>query len=553
MLCLRGERLTIKQSSTSQGAMQQLASPSAGVRLKLAIKANKWRLAFLAFAIVYAYLVTLSLGYMSVQWDEMPHLYGGLLLTHGQTQLYLTTYGYYPPLFDLITTGYMQIFGLTSVAGRLVSVTFSLLALWVVFEFCNRMYGPKNALLASILLGTMPGFFWVSRVTMLETILLFFFTVLMFVFYSWITKNSHKALLFSGIALGIGILAKYEMAVAAVAMAVSVLLLCRKKLKISSAKLIVILVIAVLVVAPWFLMVYQLNGQTKFQTITYVMQSGAENRPEYSNRFFSPVFYLIELTWPFNDVAVNPVSLPIMILGLCGLALFAYRRKNQDIFLLTWFLVVYVFFTVIPNRQWRYVDSVFPILAISAAAFIMFLYGKIHAWKPKQMDLSSIRYKKFAAVLFIVLVASTIVYTSYNAYQMTARDQVDIPIAETTNYLASHLSQNESAVLVCSFNLLDQDMFRFYLPANMSENQIWQYPDLAVDAFTPNFNMTEFVNLCEERNVKYIILYDYGIHTPFYNSTLTYSDVHPNDLLIRIGSVSPQISLSLAKCQIGFS
>jgi 4-amino-4-deoxy-L-arabinose transferase-like glycosyltransferase len=231
----------------------------------------------------------------------------------------------------------MQIFGLTSVAGRLVSVTFSLLALWVVFEFCNRMYGPKNALLASILLGTMPGFFWVSRITMLETILLFFFTVLMFVFYSWITKNSHKALLFSGIALGIGILAKYEMAVAAVAMAVSVLLLCRKRLKISLAKLIIILIVAILVVAPWFLMVYQLNGQTKFQTITYVMQSGAENRPEYSNRFFSPVFYLIELTWPFNDVAVNPVSLPIMILKprhlftyvVSGGLRFLYRYSKQ--------------------------------------------------------------------------------------------------------------------------------------------------------------------------------------------------------------------------------
>jgi hypothetical protein len=108
---------------------------------------------------------------------------------------------------------------------------------------------------------------------------------------------------------------------------------------------------------------------------------------------------------------------------------------------------------------------------------------------------------------------------------MTARDQVDIPIGETTNYLAGHLGQNQSAVIVCAFNLLDQDMFQFYLPANMSSNQIWQYPALAVDAYTPNFNITEFVNLCEQRNVKYIILYDYGSNTPFYNTTLTYSDI----------------------------
>ena len=78
---------------------------------------------------------------------------------------------------------------------------------------------------------------------------------------------------------------------------------------------------------------------------------------------------------------------------------------------------------------------------------------------------------------------------------------------------------------MAAFNLLNQDMFKFYLPANMSADQIWQYPELPVDAFTPNFNITEFVNLCEQRNVKYLILYDYGADTHFFNTTLTYTNV----------------------------
>jgi hypothetical protein len=59
----------------------------------------------------------------------------------------------------------------------------------------------------------------------------------------------------------------------------------------------------------------------------------------------------------------------------------------------------------------------------------------------------------------------------------------------------------------------------------MSKDQIWQYPDLAVDAFTPNFNITEFVGLCQQRNVKYIILFDYGPHMQFFNTTLDYTQV----------------------------
>jgi hypothetical protein len=321
-------------------------------------------------------------------------------------------------------------------------------------------------------------------------------------------------------------LAKYQIIVAAIAMLLSILFLSRKHLKISLAKFLLILVVVVLVVAPWFLMVYRYDGITKFQTLQYVMTEGGQDRPAYSNRFQPiPIFYLVEMSWPFNDIPVNPVSLPIMVLGLCGLGLFAYRRKKQDIFFLTWFSVIYVFFTFIPNRQWRYVTPLFPILAVSAACFIMFLYGRVHAWKPRQVGTKADRSRKLAAVFFIAIIASAVAYASYDSYQMTARDQIHIPIQEATNYLATHMDQNQSAVLVCAFNLLSQDMFRFYLPQTMSSSQIWQYPDLAVDAFTPNFNITEFVSLCQERNVKYIILFDWGPHTTFFNSTLDYAQV----------------------------
>lgn len=468
-----------------------------------------------------------QLDYMSVQWDEMPHLYGGVLLSRGQTWDYMTTYAYYPPVFDLVTTGFFIIFGANQFAGRMVAVTFALLAVWLVFEFAKKTYGEKNALLASVLLGTMPGVFWLSRVTMLETMLIFFFTIVMFAFYSWLSKSSsYRALVFSGLALGIGVLAKYQIIVAALAMLLCVLFLARKRLKINLAKFVLILVVVVLVVAPWFVTIYHYNGMTKFETIQYVMSEGGQDRPAYSNRFQPvPVFYLVEMTWPFNDIAVHPISLPIFILGLCGLGLFAYRRSKQDIFFLTWFLVVYVFFTVIPNRQWRYVTPLFPIIAISAACFVMFLYGKVRGWEPQQVGIRGQRLKKLAAATFIAIIACAVAFSSYNAYEMTVRDQIHIPVQEATAYLAGNMTPNQSAVLVCAFNLLNQDMFRFYLPSNMSSQQIWQYPALAVDAFTPNFDIDEFVRLCVERNVKYIILFDWGPHTEFFNTTLDYTQV----------------------------
>lgn len=495
------------------------------LRLWLKTGFNKWRVALLVFIIVYAAFLLLELGYMGIQWDEMPHLYGGLLLSRGQIGEYITTYGYYPPLYDGFTTVFFNVLGVNATAGRLTAVMFSLLSIWITFELTKRMYDTKTALMSSVMLGVMPGFFWLSRITMLETMLIFFFTLAVFFFFTWLSKNTNKTLILTGLALGVGILAKYQVLVSAFVMIAAILWICRGKLKHRFTKFLFILLIAAAVVAPWFAVVFQANGMDTFHDLIYVMREGGQDRIDYSTRFPAPIFYLIEMTWPFNDIPVHPISLPLYVLGLLGLCLFAWRRKPEDKIFLAWFAVVYVFFTLIPNKQWRYITPLFPVLAISAASFVTFLYGKLSTWKPKQQNLNKPATKKILAGLLIILTSAAIVYSSYEAYQMTVRDQIHVPTEETAKYIASHMSLDESAVIVCAFNLLNQDMLRFYLPANMSSDQIWQYPDLAVDAFKPDFNITEFISLCEQRNVKYVVLYDYGVDTPFFNTTLTYTNV----------------------------
>jgi len=486
---------------------------------------KKWRLALLVFLIIYAFFLLLELGYMSIQWDEAPHLYGGLLLKYGRSQEYISNYGYYPPLYDLLTTGYFQTLGATAASGRLVAVTFSLLTIWIVFEFANRTYGPKTALISSILLGTMPGFFWISRVAMIETMLMFFFSLSMFFFLSWLRFDQNKTLILCGLALGIGFLAKYQIMVAGIVMLILILFLCRDKLRARLSKFLLLPIIALIVILPWISIVIQTNGLDRFGELLYVVQEGGQDRIAYSSRFPAPVFYLIELTWPFNDIPVHPISLPIYILSLLGIGLWAYRRKTEDKLFLIWFIVVYVFFTLIPNKQWRYITPIFPVLAISAASFLFFFYGRISAAsKSGQLSLNNRRVGQIAAAFFIVLVASAIFYSSYETYQMTERDQIHIPIEEIVNYATRNMTQNESMVLVCAFNLLNQDMMRFYLPENMSKDQVWQYPELAVDSFTPEFNVTELVDLCEQRNAKWVIIYDYGPDSAFFNTTLTIVD-----------------------------
>ncbi|MCJ7793470.1 hypothetical protein MUP42_00905, partial [Candidatus Bathyarchaeota archaeon] len=94
---------------------------------------NKWRIAFLVFALSYAVLLVVNLSNMPMQWDEVVHLNGGLFLKHGLYDNFVNN-SFYPPLFDSVTMVFFNVFGVSLVSGRLVSAVFSVLSLWAVFE-----------------------------------------------------------------------------------------------------------------------------------------------------------------------------------------------------------------------------------------------------------------------------------------------------------------------------------------------------------------------------------------------------------------------------------
>jgi uncharacterized membrane protein len=490
---------------------------------------NKWRLAFLVFAVIYVCSLMVNLSYMSSQWDEVNHLNGGLLLLRGQSQRYLELSAFYPPLFDVVTTGFFAVLGVNILSARLVAVFFSLLSLYVVFEFAYRMYGAKTALLSSILLGIMPGYFWLSRMAMIETMLVFFFTVSMFCFFLWLRGRQDKFLILSGLALGLGVLTKYQVVIAGIVMIPSIVVLGRGYLKKLFSRFTLLIVTVAAVIIPWIFVAYQIYASGMWSQWLYALQIGNPEKSLYSMRFgtfATPVFYLIEMTWPYSNV--HPISLFLYALGLAGLALFAWRRKPEDKYLLVWFGVVYVFFTVIANKQWRYVLPIFPVLAMSGSSLIVSALGKAKKiLSSQQVSLNKKRLTQVAAGFLIVFTLVGASFSVSDAYSWVAKDQVRIPIEEATKYAASNIRPDESIMVMCAHNLFSQDIVRFYLDADGTKhNSVLQYPELPVDTYTPVFEIDEFVALCREYNVKYVFTYEYGGDVPYFNTTLNLMDVY---------------------------
>jgi len=476
----------------------------------IARRFNRWRLVFLFFLIAYTALLLLYLDYAPIQWDETPHLVSGLLLSRGQIQEYTQKYTFYPPLFDATTALYYIILGANVFSVRLVALTFGILSVWVVFEYSYQLYGPRNALLSSILLASMPGFTVLCRLALIETMLMFFFSISLFLFFSWMRTNNNKLLLLSGVAMGLGFIAKYQVLVGGIVMLVSIFLMWRERIPNKLGKFLLIAIIAVAVVLPWFFFVYQQYASETIGDWFYAIQVGNEERASYSGRFFSPIFYLIEMAYPYGHI--HPISPPLYIIGLFGLGFLLWRRRREDKFSLIWFFVVYSVFTLIPNKDWRYVTPVFPILAVSASEFILYMWDKLKdGLRAYKTSLHRMSTPKIAAAVFALLIGASLVYSWGNTYSWVEQEHAYIPMKEVTQYVSENSALNETVVVLFMGNFFSMDMVKFYLQRyDSGERELWPYPKDAADAYEPVLNETFLIERCEASNVKYLLLYEHG-------------------------------------------
>jgi 4-amino-4-deoxy-L-arabinose transferase-like glycosyltransferase len=483
---------------------------------------NRWRLALVLFLLVYAALLLYYLDYALIRWDETQHLVGGLLLSRGHVQVYMQ-FSYYPPLFDLTTALTFNVMGPSVFSARLVALTFGILSVWAVFEYAYQLYGPKNALLSSILLASMPGFIVLCRMALIETMLIFFFSITLLLFYSWMRTGNEKLLLLSGVTLGLGFIAKYQIIVAGLVMLVSGLLMWRKQVQKRISKILLLAIIAAAIVLPWLFLAYQQIAPENVEGLLHTLQVSNDERLAYGRRFPLPIFYLIEMTCPYWDI--HPISLPIYILALVGLGYWLWRRKDEDKFSLIWFLVVYGVFTFIPNKDWRYVIPVFPILAVAASDFILLIWNKladgIEAHKTNKYRGFT---RKVVAAVFVLLVASAVIYSVGNAYYWVKKDHFQVPVKEASQYVSKNSAQNETAAVLFTENYFNVDMVKFFLlTSEQGERELWDYPEKKpVDVYKPVFNETWLIGQCKTLDVKFLLLYEHGGMTYFQSDWKSY-------------------------------
>jgi uncharacterized membrane protein len=450
-------------------------------------------------------------------------------------------------MFNLVTATYFLAAGASVFTARLVSLTFAALSILLVYTTAKTCYNSKVGLLSAAFFAVMPGIVWLSGLAMIETMLIFAVTLALFSFFRWLQAKEIKFLVVGLVALALGAIVKYQTLVIVPLTVLIFLLLSRKSdaLKVQLGKLrpkLVWIGVALTVAAVGLLGVLSMLGL--LDDWVYAIQVGNVGQSEYSLRFPAFIYYFLEMVWPYSDM--HPVSLLLYGLGLAGLAFLAYRRRPEDKFLLIWFFVTYIVFSFIPNRQWRYVTLVFPVLAISAAELAASVYGKAQkTWQLTQNSANRKLVAKASAIILIAFTAGGLFYSAADAYIWLNEDRISVPTEAATAYIVAQPSTNGSILVLCPFNRFNRDMVWFYLNSKAdTPTSVYQYPMQAVDAYPVDFNITQLVNYCQTNGTKYVLLYEYEATPTYYGSSLNEQAIY--NLLNETGRFSLEASFGVA-------
>ncbi len=287
-----------------------------------------------------------------------------------------------PPLVYWAEASAMSVFGVNEFAVRLPAALFSAGQVVVTAAIAEVMFGEAVAILAAIALALSPLFFGFARFATLDPALAFFMTAALGAFYMAARArdfNREGRLWFVACAaiLAFGTLAKGPVApVLCGAIALIWILLERRASEIVRMPWILAIIIYCVIAVPWFLLAaYRNPGFLHFFFVHEHVQRYLENTEHgWGPWFFIPI--VIGGTWPWFFF----VPTGLRVLRTTESAAKSSHRSALR-FLVIWFMVIFVFFSIPRAKLGSYVLPAIPALSIIAGLGM----SKLWSFAPREV------------------------------------------------------------------------------------------------------------------------------------------------------------------------
>lgn len=334
------------------------------------LKNKKLLLGIFVLAIFYLYLAHLGSYHLmdpdEGRYNQIPR---EMLLSGDFITPHLNGVEYFEkPAFQYwFTAIMMKIFGVTEFAGRILPALSAIGCVGLAGFLGTMMYSRKVGLLASAILATSCLNLIVASINILDMALTLFMTACMVFFYAFERTEKKKWLVAFYIAMGFGVLTK---GLVAIILPFGILfwytiLTKRPRLFLKLFYLPGILAFLIVTV-PWFYLVCQANHD--FFYFFFVREHFLRFTTKMHDRF-QPWWFFI----PFVIIGMLPwTGFLLSLFSKKGVIRKTTSQRNRFdiIFLLLWFFIIFIFYSISDSKLVPYIMPCWMPLAILIAASI---------------------------------------------------------------------------------------------------------------------------------------------------------------------------------------
>jgi len=314
----------------------------------------------------------LSLKYYNVITNINSDFFWKVMDSYTRDTLYYTPI--YPPFFHLATTPLYMIFGTSEDSAVMINILFVGIMIFSIYKIGTFLFNRETGLLSAFLAVSYAFTNMASTQYLIDMALVSIVSLSIWLLLSSKNFTSRKYSILFGISFGLGMLTKapYIFFLLGLLTFVSVAAirtlfghkdnLTRRKIIIN---IILFLVIGSILTLAWYIP----NLDEEIKELRVGVISGAlQGKPE--------IFTIDSLMWyPRVLISHGIGSILLFIPFVIGLIVAISQRRS--IYLLLWILVPYVFFTLTPTKDIRYIAPTLPAMAILSSFWIFTLKNRM--------------------------------------------------------------------------------------------------------------------------------------------------------------------------------
>ena len=280
---------------------------------------------------------------------------GDWILLHVNQQVY----GDKPPLF-FWAVGLSSFFlnGFSSFSVRFPSALFGTLTVLLTFFLGRKLYCSRSGFLSGFILATNVEFHYLATRANIDTTLTFFTTAALICFFHWYGDRKRLSIYGFYVAMAFATLTKGPVGFILPLLVALVYLGIKKEWKsIRKMKLFTGLLLLLGIVLCWYLPAV-LKGGRDYLHYTIFRQTIARYSEGWSHaRSFAYYFYIFP-----TDFLPWTLFLPAGFMHLCtGLG---NEKRKESLFLLVWFTVIFLFFTLSKGKRELYLAPLYPAASV---------------------------------------------------------------------------------------------------------------------------------------------------------------------------------------------